>query len=102
VSPSEYFTEVSAFYDFEQRLTEECVGTSSDSFINRIFSSQFIEKYREKLNSSNKGLKHILQNRQLEVIATITNMYKKLGNSIKDFKEPFEKFVEEEIASLLQ
>lgn len=52
LSPSEYFIEVNNLYEFEKRITEECFGTSSENFINKIFSTQFLEDYRDKLVES--------------------------------------------------
>jgi hypothetical protein len=57
--------EVSALYDVEINIVEECFGSNSDTFINKVFASQFMEEYRDKLIQSNKGLKYILQNREV-------------------------------------
>lgn len=80
---------------------DECFGMSSDSFINKIFSAQFLEEYKEKLIQSNKGIKYILQNKETETITIMSTLYKKLTNSVDGFKEPFENFVYEEVTALL-
>jgi hypothetical protein len=49
----------------EINIMEECFGPSNDSFINKVFAGQFMEEYRDKLIQSNKGLKYILQNREV-------------------------------------
>lgn len=85
----------------EVRVIEECFGGSSNNFINKIFSAQFLENYKDKLIHSPKGIKYILQNKEVEVVAVISNLYKTLTNSVDGFKEPFENFVYEEITSLL-
>lgn len=101
LSPAEYIQEINSLYEMEVRVIEECFGGSSNNFINKIFSAQFLENYKDKLIHSPKGIKYILQNKEVEVVAVISNLYKTLTNSVDGFKEPFENFVYEEITSLL-
>lgn len=71
------------------KINRDCFGISGQTLTNRQFTEELLQKYRDILLNSSKGLKNILGNRQIRTLKTIIHMYMKLTKNIDGFKEQF-------------